>query len=51
VICGPTAGLEPTAPCQNRIRIIEVFEYAALRDLDRGCVGKLIDLLAEGLKR
>jgi len=34
-----------------RIRIIEVAEYAALRDLDQGGVGKLVDLLAEGLKR
>jgi len=43
--------LESTAPCQSRIRIIGVSEYAALRDPDRGCVDKLIDLLAEGLKR
>jgi arginase len=34
-----------------RIRIIEVSEYASLRDLDQGCVSKLIDLLADGLKR
>jgi arginase len=34
-----------------RIRIIEVSEYATLRDLDRRCVGKLADLLAEGLRR
>jgi arginase len=34
-----------------RIRIIEVTEYASLRDLDQRCVSKLIDLLAEGLKR
>ena len=34
-----------------RIRIIEVSEYASLRDLDQGCVSKLVDLLAEGLKR
>lgn len=33
-----------------RIRIIEVAEYASLRDLDQGSVGKLVDLLAEGLK-
>ena len=33
-----------------RIRIIEVSEYAALRDLDQRWVGKLVDLLAEGLK-
>lgn len=34
-----------------RIRIIEVAEYASLRDLDQRCVGTLIDVLAEGLKR
>jgi len=34
-----------------RIRIIELAEYASLRDLDQGSVGKLVDLLAEGLKR
>ncbi len=34
-----------------RIRIIEVAEYAALRDLDQGWVAKLVDLLAEGLRR
>jgi arginase len=34
-----------------RIRIVEVSEYATLRDLDRRCVDKLIDVLAEGLKR
>lgn len=33
-----------------RIRIIEVSEYASLRDLDRQWVGKLVDLLAESLK-
>jgi arginase len=33
-----------------RIRIIEVTEYAALRDLDQRCVGKLVDLLSEGLR-
>jgi arginase len=33
-----------------RIRIIEVSEYAALRDLDQRWVNKLVDLLAEGLK-
>jgi hypothetical protein len=32
-----------------RIRIIEVTEYAALRDLDQRYVSKLVDLLAEGL--
>jgi arginase len=34
-----------------RIRIIEVSEYATLRDLDRRCVGKLVDLLAQELRR
>ncbi len=33
-----------------RSRIIEVAEYAALRDLDRHYVTKLVDLLAEGLR-
>jgi arginase len=33
-----------------RIRIIEVTEYAALRDLDQRYVGKLVDLLAAGLR-
>ena len=35
----------------SRIRVIEVAEYAALRDLEHRWVGKLVDLLAEGLKR
>jgi arginase len=34
-----------------RIRIIEVSEYASLRDLDQGYVSKLVDLLAEALQR
>lgn len=34
-----------------RIRIIEVTEYAALRDIDQRCVGTLVDLLSEALKR
>ena len=34
-----------------RIRIIEVSEYASLRDPDQRCVSKLVDVLAEGLKR
>jgi arginase len=34
-----------------RIRIIEISEYASLRDQDKRSVGKLVDLLAEGLKR
>ena len=33
-----------------RIRVIEISEYASLRDLDRSYVNKLIDLLAGGLK-
>jgi arginase len=32
-----------------RIRIIEVSEYASLRDLDQRCVSTLVDLLSEGL--
>jgi arginase len=34
-----------------RIRIIEISEYAALRDFDQVSVGKLIDVLCEALKR
>jgi arginase family enzyme len=34
-----------------RIRIIEISEYASLRDLDRNYVNKLVDLLCEGLKK
>lgn len=34
-----------------RIRIIEISEYASLRDLDRDYVSKLVDLLAAGLKK
>ena len=33
-----------------RIRIIEMTEYAALRDLDQRYVSKLVDLLTEGLR-
>jgi arginase len=32
-----------------RIRVIEVSEYASLRDLDQHSVGQLVDLLATGL--
>jgi arginase family enzyme len=32
-----------------RIRIIEVSEYAALRDLDQSYIRKLVDVLAETL--
>ena len=34
----------------RRVRIIEVAEYAALRDLDLRYVSKVVDLLAEGLR-
>jgi arginase len=34
-----------------RIRIIEVSEYASLRDFDRRSVAKIIDLVAHGLAR
>ena len=34
-----------------RLRIIEISEYASLRDLDRNYVNKLVDLLSEGLKK
>lgn len=33
-----------------RIRLIEMSEYATLRDVDQRCVGKLVDLLSEALK-
>jgi arginase len=33
-----------------RIRIIEVTEYAALRDVDQRCAGQLAGLLVDGLK-
>jgi arginase len=33
-----------------RIRIVEVSEYASLRDLDQVWVNKIVDLLVEGLK-
>lgn len=34
-----------------RIRLIEISEYAALRDLDQHYVNKLVDLLSEGLRK
>jgi len=34
-----------------RIRIIEISEYASLRDIDRDYLNKLVNLLTEGLKR
>jgi hypothetical protein len=35
----------------QRVRIVEVSEYASLRDLDRQHVGKLVDLLAGALRK
>jgi arginase len=34
-----------------RVRIIEITEYASLRDLDHRCVTQLVDLLIHGLRR
>jgi arginase len=34
----------------RRVRIIEISEFATLRDNDQSCVNKLVNLLAEGLK-
>jgi arginase len=34
----------------SRLRIVEVAEYAALRDLDQRCVNALVDILVAGLK-
>lgn len=34
-----------------RIRIVEISEYAALRDLDQSHLGKIVDLLSDGLKK
>ena len=34
-----------------RIRIIEISEYAALRDFEQVSAGKLVDVLCEALKR
>jgi len=34
-----------------RIRIVEISEYAALRDLDQSHAGKIVDLLSDGLKK
>ena len=33
-----------------RLRIVEISEYASLRDLDRRCIAKLVDLLCRALK-
>jgi hypothetical protein len=38
-------------PADRRIRIIEVSEYASLRDFHRRSVAKIIDLVARGLAR
>lgn len=46
-----TAELLGTLLRDSRIRIIEVTEYASLRDLDQRCVSTLVDLLADVLKR
>jgi arginase len=35
----------------SRIRIVEVSEYASLRDVDQRAVAALVDLLADGLRR
>jgi arginase len=35
----------------SRLRIIEVTEYASLRDLDQSYVSRIVELLAAGLKR
>jgi len=42
------ANSEASQPVQ---RIIEISEYAALRDLEQHYVSKLVDLLTAGLKR
>jgi arginase family enzyme len=34
-----------------RVRIIEICEYASLRDFEQVSVGKLVDVLCEALKR
>ena len=34
-----------------RIRIIEISEYASLRDIDRDYADKLVKLLVDGMKR
>lgn len=40
-----------TILADRRLRIIEVTEYASLRDLDQSHVSSIVELLAEGLKR
>ena len=34
-----------------RIRIIEISEYASLRDIDRDYVNKLVNLFTDGMKK
>jgi len=46
-----TQELLSTSMADSRLRIIEVAEYASLRDLDRSAVAKIIDILAAGLGR
>lgn len=46
-----TQELLSTIGADSRLRIIEVAEYASLRDLDRSAVAKIIDILATGLGR
>jgi arginase len=40
-----------TILADSRIRLIEVAEYASLRDLDQRYVSRVVELLAAGLKR
>ena len=40
-----------TILADSRLRIIEVAEYASLRDLDQSSVSRIVELLAAGLKR
>jgi arginase len=40
-----------TLLADSRLRIIEVAEYASLRDLDQSAVSSIVELLAAGLKR
>jgi arginase family enzyme len=40
-----------TLLADSRLRIIEVTEYASLRDLDQSYVSRIVELLASGLKR
>lgn len=47
---GEGAGLLRPVLRDPRIRLIEVAEYAALRDGDRRCAGTLVELLADALK-